>query len=90
MRMTVRQVSDLVTGGVVGECEYSDPAPADISGALRLILDNCSDFMMREGIPINQGTIELMRLTFKYPGMAGGIEVIIGGEDERLTGVPSP
>ena len=43
MDITIRQTSELIDGGVVSEYEYSAPAPDDILGALRLILDNLSD-----------------------------------------------
>ena len=53
MRMTVRQISDLLEGEVVGERKYCDDPPTEITGVLRLILRNCSDYMKREGITIN-------------------------------------
>ena len=80
MRMTVRQISDLLEGEVVGERKYCDDPPTEITGVLRLILRNCSDYMKREGITINQDTIELEKLTLRYQGMAGVIEVIVGSE----------
>ena len=53
MRMTIRQFSELVEGEVVAERQYSAEDPADITGVLRLILNNCSDFIKQEEIPLN-------------------------------------
>ena len=80
--MRLRQVSDLVEGTVVGQREYLYEPPSNILGMLRLILNNCSEFMKREGIPISQDSIELQKLVFTYPRMAGYIEVDVGSSKE--------
>ena len=36
MRMTVRQINDLVDGDIVGERSYFDAGPEDLYGVLRL------------------------------------------------------
>ena len=80
--MRLRQISNLVDGSVVGEREYCYEPPSDILGMLRLMLDSCSEFMKREGIPISQNSIELQKLVFTYPGMAGYIEVEMGSSND--------
>ena len=75
MRMTIRQFSELVKGEVVAERQYSAENPDDVMGVLRLILHNCSDFIKEEGIPLNQDAIQLKKMEFTYPGVAGRIEV---------------
>ena len=70
------QKSDLVEGAVVSERVYDNENPADIVEVLGLVLSNCTDFLGGEGTVISQDTIELDKLTLKYPGMAGVIEVI--------------
>ena len=42
---------------------------------LRLILDRCADFMGREGVAISRNSIELEKMTLKYPGLADALEV---------------
>ena len=79
MRMVFRQVTDLAEGGMVSEREYEAPNPEDLLGVLRLVMDNCSDFIRSEGASINQDNITLKQLTFRYPGVAGVIEVHFPG-----------
>ena len=83
MRMILRQVSGLMEGGVVSEREYEDAAPGDIVGVLQLILDNCTDFMRSQDIPITQGDVTLKQLTLRYPGFAGVIEVHFRKPEEK-------
>ena len=78
MRMTIRQFRELVEGEVVAERQYSAEDPADITGVLRLILNNCSDFIKQEEIPLNQDVIDLKKMEFTYPGVAVRLEVLLG------------
>lgn len=82
MDMTIRQVSDLVDGAVVGEHRYSAPTPADLYAVLQLVFTNCADFMNREDITLSHDTMELEKLTFRYRGMAGSIEVMFATDGE--------
>ena len=76
MRMTIRQFSDLIEGEVVAERQYSADDPGDVTGALRLVLRNCSDFIRLEDIPLHQDAIQLKKMEFTYPGVAGRLEVL--------------
>lgn len=73
----VRQLSDLVSGTVVSEYdyEYEPPPTKEISDILVLILQACKGLMKSEGIEIVQDSLDLERIVFKYPGVAGEIEV---------------
>lgn len=77
MRMTIRQYSDLVKGRVVSERDYNDDGPEDILGVLLLVIQNCINFIEQEGIPIVQSSVGLEKLTLRYPGVAGMIEVVL-------------
>ena len=76
MRMTIRQYSDLIEGDVVAERQYFADNPGDVIDVLRQILRNCSDFIRQEEIALLQDAIELKRMEFKYPGIAGRLEVL--------------
>lgn len=76
MRMTVRQYSSLIEGEVVAERHYSSDTPGDIADVLRLILANCSDFIRQEGVTLHQDALELKKIEFTYPGVAGKLEVL--------------
>ena len=76
MRMTIRQFSELIEGEVVAERQYSADDPGDAIGALRLVLHNCSDFIKKEEISLRQDAIELTKMEFTYPGVAGRLEVL--------------
>ena len=76
MWMTIRQFSDLIEGEVVAERQYSADDPGDVIGALRLVLHNCSDFIKKEEIPLHEDAIQLKKMEFTYPGVAGRLEVL--------------
>ena len=76
MRMTIRQFSDLIEGEVVEKRQYSSGDPGDVTDIIRLVLHNCSDFLKQEEIPIHQTAIELKKMEFTYPGVAGRLEVV--------------
>ena len=82
MEMTIRQLSNLIEGAVVSECEYRNDDPENIMAVFRLILNNCADYMNGQGIPIIQESVSLERLTFSYPGVAGVLEVVLGTQPE--------
>ena len=75
MRMTIRQYSDLIEGDVVAERQYSADDPGNVIDVLTLVLRNCSDFIRQEEIALLQDAIELKRIEFRYPGVAGRLEV---------------
>ena len=82
--MTIRQISDLVEGSVVSQHEYQSEAPQTFEGVMQLVLARCTDFMNREGIPVEQQqSMVLEKVTLRYPRMAGYIEVIPGDPDRR-------
>jgi hypothetical protein len=74
--MTVRQYSDLIEGEVVAEHQYSSDDPRDLIGVVRLILHNCSDFIKQEDLALHQDAIQLEKMEFTYPGVAGRLEVL--------------
>ena len=74
MKMTIRQISDLDKERVISERQYLDPNPSDIVGVLQLILNNCSDLMKREGVSLDQDSIDLKKFVFNYPSLSGVIE----------------
>ena len=76
MRMTIRQYSDLIEGEVVAEGQYSADDPGDAIDVLRLVLHNRSDFIKREEIPLHQDALQLKKMDFTYPGVAGRLEVL--------------
>ena len=76
VRMRIRQFSDLIEGEVVAERQYSEDDPDDITGVLKLVLANCSDLIKQEGIPLDQDSIELTKMEFRYPGVAGTLQVL--------------
>ena len=76
MEMTIRQLSALVDGEVVGQKSYDDVTPVDITAVLRLMLANVQDYVQSEGISMIQDNLILESLTCSYPGVAGVIEVI--------------
>ena len=75
MRMTIRQYSDLIEGNVVAERQYSAGDPGNVIDVLKLVLRNCTDFIKQEEIALAQDAIELKRIDFTYPGVAGRLEV---------------
>ena len=82
MQMTIRQYSDLIEGEVVAEHAYSADDPSDLIGVVKMILHNCSDFIKQEEMPIHQDTIELRKMEFTYPGVAGRLEVVFENTGE--------
>ena len=87
MEMTIRQLSALVDGEIVGQKSYDDVTPVDITAVLRLILANVQDYVQSEVISMIQDNLILESLTCSYPGVAGVIEVIFpvpgrSGSDE--------
>ncbi len=76
MRMTIRQLSELIEGEVVAEKQYSADSPSDLIGVLTLVLHNCSDLLQREDIPISQTAINLRKLEFTHPEVAGRLEAL--------------
>ena len=82
MDMTIRQLSDLVEGSVVSERKFSGGSPSDMGDVLRLILANCADLLRTEELAIVQDSIELKKMVFSYPGVAGVIEVLFDGRQD--------
>ena len=81
MRMTIRQYSDLIEGDVVAERECSADDPGNVIDVLTLVLRNCSDFIRQEEIALLQDAIELKRMEFTYPGVAGRLEVVFPDQE---------
>ena len=67
-----------------GEYHYEPPSSGSIEDMLLLMLRNCADYMRQEGIPIEQDSIKLEKLTLSYLGLAGVIEVVFEGQTNTI------
>ena len=78
MLITIQQVSDLFAGNIVSRRRYEADDPTEIQNMFTAVLEACEDLLDSEGIAMDDDTLQLVKVTFKYPGVAGGLEVLFG------------